>query len=392
MNHPPSVLFVLPWSLSEAGGVNQVVIHLAREAARRARLRPIIFCVDPAQERFRHEETEGIKLASGRLLSPLSVEQPGRNLAAFAHKLRDEKQTWRKFLQENNVKVVNAHYPSLDYFVFALLPLRKAKIRLLFSLHGTDVDIIEQSGVATRPLVRWMLRKADKVVCCSDDLAKRAHDRLKIDEQRLHTIHNGIDVAELDLAKTNDYRPDIGDFQDYLINVASYEHNKGQDVLLQAYTQLLRNGLRSALVLVGRKTPYLQNLRGMARQLGLQDHVFFIPNLEHTKTLSAIRHARLLVQPSREEAFGIPLLEAGYLGTPIVASRTGGIPEVLGSYYPYLAEPDDPTALASAIDEALFNPTETTGQIKLMKRRVATSFTWGTTYSAYESLWPAGPG
>ena len=160
-------------------------------------------------------------------------------------------------------------------------------------------------------------------------------------------------------------------------------------MLLQAYTRLLRNGLRAALVLIGRKTPYLQNLRSMARQLGLHDHVFFIPDLEHAKTLSAIRHARLLIQPSREEAFGIPLLEAGYLGTPIVASRTGGIPEVLGSYYPYLAEPDSPEALAAAIDDALFNPTETRHQIKLMKRRVATNFTWGSTYSAYESIWQA---
>jgi len=389
MNNPPSVLFVLPWSLSEAGGVNQVVIHLAREAARRGRLRPIIFCVDPLLESFREEETEGIRLVRGNLLAPLSSEHPGRNLATFAHRLRDEKHTWRKFLQRHNVKVVNAHYPSLVYFVFALLQLRRAKIRLLFSLHGTDVNSIAQSGVATRPLARWMLKQADRITCCSDDLAKRAQERLKVDERRLCTIHNGIDVAELDQAKKNDYRPIIGDFEHYLINVASFEHNKGQDVLLQAYTRLLRNGLRAALVLVGRKTPYLQNLRSMARQLGLHDHVFFIPDLEHTKTLSAIRHARLLIQPSREEAFGIPLLEAGYLGTPIVASRTGGIPEVLGSYYPYLAEPDSPEALAAAIDDALFNPTETRHQIKLMKRRVATNFTWGSTYSAYESIWQA---
>lgn len=389
MNNPPSVLFVLPWSLSEAGGVNQVVIHLAREAARRERLRPIIFCVDPLLESFREEETEGIKLVRGNLLAPLSSEHPGRNLATFAHRLRDEKHTWRKFLQRHNVKVVNAHYPSLVYFVFALLQLRRAKIRLLFSLHGTDVNSIAQSGVATRPLARWMLKQADRITCCSDDLAKRAQERLKVDERRLCTIHNGIDVAELDQAKKNDYRPIIGDFEHYLINVASFEHNKGQDVLLQAYTRLLRNGLRAALVLVGRKTPYLQNLRSMARQLGLHDHVFFIPDLEHAKTLSAIRHARLLIQPSREEAFGIPLLEAGYLGTPIVASRTGGIPEVLGSYYPYLAEPDSPEALAAAIDDALFNPTETRHQIKLMKRRVATNFTWGSTYSAYESIWQA---
>ena len=146
MNNPPSVLFVLPWSLSEAGGVNQVVIHLAREAARRERLRPIIFCVDPLLESFREEETEGIKLVRGNLLAPLSSEHPGRNLATFAHRLRDEKHTWRKFLQRHNVKVVNAHYPSLVYFVFALLQLRRAKIRLLFSLHGTDVTVSRNPG------------------------------------------------------------------------------------------------------------------------------------------------------------------------------------------------------------------------------------------------------
>lgn len=387
MNNPPSVLFVLPGDLSETGDLNQVVIHLAREAARRERLRPIIFCADPRLGAFRQEETAGISLFSGNLRAPLSSERPGRNLAGFAHRLRDQKRFWRDFLQQQNVKVVNAHHPSLIYFVFALLQLRRAKIPLVFSMHGSDLDAIGQAGVASRPLIRWMLKKADRIVCCSDDLARRAQETLRLDERLLHRIHHGIDVAELDRAKKADYRPAVGDFGDYLINVARYDHDKGQDVLLQAYTRLVRHGLRAALVLVGHRTPHLQQLRSMVRQLGLDDHVFFMPDLEHAKTLSAIRHARLLVQPSRQEAFGIPLLEAGYLGTPIAATRTGAIPEVLGGYYPYLAEPDNPEALAHAIDDALFNPTETKSQIRQMKRRVASGFTWGTSYSAYETIW-----
>jgi glycosyltransferase involved in cell wall biosynthesis len=236
-------------------------------------------------------------------------------------------------------------------------------------------------------MVRWILRQGKHLVCCSEDLARRAQATVKLEEQRFCVIRNGIDVAELEQSTRQDFRPDTGGFDSYLINVATFEHRKGQDLLLQAYTMLLRDGLNSALVLVGRSTPYLQTLRGMARQLGLQDHVFFLPDLDHLRTLCAIRQSRLLVQPSREEAFGIPLLEAGYLGTPIVASRTGGIPEVVGGYYPYLFEPDNPTALAESIDEALFNPTETASQIRLMKRRVSTGFTWGTAYNSYESLW-----
>ena len=72
---------------------------------------------------------------------------------------------------------------------------------------------------------------------------------------------------------------------------------------------------------------------------------------------------------------------------PIVASKTGGIPEVLGGYYPYLVAPDDAPALAQTIDDALFNPTETEHQVRLLRRRIATGFTWGTAYEAYERHW-----
>jgi glycosyltransferase involved in cell wall biosynthesis len=284
--------------------------------------------------------------------------------------------------------VVNLHCPGLNCLIFALLhKFTPVKTRLLYSLHGTEVSDMVQSGVAKRAMGRWMLKQGDRVVCCSEDLARRAQAAFKLDEQSICTIHNGIDIAELENSKRDSFRPKTGDYDSYLLNVGTFEHHKGQDLLLKAYTSLLRAGLKSALVLIGRSTPYLQTLRSLARQLGLQDHVFFIPDLEHTHTLSAIRHARLLVQPSREEPFGITLLEAGYLGTPIVATRTGGIPEAVGGYYPYLTEPDSVEALAAKIDEALFNPTETKHQIKLMKRRVSTTFTWGTAYSAYESLW-----
>lgn len=393
MSHPPSVLFVLPWKLSAAGGVDQVVLNLARETARRGRFEPIIFCADQSHATFHEDEFEGIKLVSGRLRAPLASERAGRNLASFGHRWRKEMRIWRTFLDSHNVQAVNLHYPSLNYSVFSLLRvLRRINIRLLFSLHGADLTGIEESGSATRQMARWMLRQGYRIVCCSDALTQRTQEVLKLDEQRLCTIHNGIDITELEQSKHDGFRPDIGGFDSYLVNVATYEYKKGQDLLLHAYTTLVRNGLKSALVLIGRSTPYLQTLRSMARQQGLQDHVFFIPDLEHLHTLSAIRHARLLVQPSRDEAFGIPLLEAGYLGTPVVAARVGGIPEALGGYYPYLVEPDNPVALAAAVDEALFNPTETAHQIKLMKRRVSTKFTWGAPYSAYEALWSEGGG
>ena len=84
---------------------------------------------------------------------------------------------------------------------------------------------------------------------------------------------------------------------------------------------------------------------------------------------------------------GLPLLEAAYLRTPIVATNSGGIPEVLGGYYPYLVKAGDVQALARAIDEALFNPTDTERQVRLLKRRVLARFTWQRAYGEYLPLW-----
>lgn len=388
MNHKPSLLFVLPWDLAAAGGVNQVVINLAREAARAAHLQPIVFCADWEQDAFNQVEFDGLTVFSGPLRAPLSGGNPARNLAGFALHLRHEMALWREFLERHNVHVINAHYPNPGYMLFSLMRTRRRpKFRLVYSLHGADVSAIDEAGKTERAGARWMLKQADALVSCSADLTERAGEQLKLGKHPIATVHNGIDIAELDRAKRLVYRPDIGGFDNYLVNVATYEHKKGQDVLIDAYLQLVRNGLNSALLLIGRTTPHLAALRSKVRHLGLQDHVFFIPDLDHARTLAAIRHARLLVQPSREEPFGITLLEAAYMRTPIVASQVGGIPEVLGSYYPYLVKPDDAAALAQCIDDALFNPTETERQVKLQRRRVATHFTWSSAYAAYEALW-----
>lgn len=388
MNAPPSVLFVLPWSLSAAGGVNQVVINLARETARRGRLRPIVFCADWSQEHFSSSEIGGITVINGRLRAPLADEHAARTLLGFLLGLRHALRSWLELIRQHNVQIVNPHYVGLSCFLFPLLRiLGRARVHLTYSLHGADVTAIRQSGIVRRALARWMLRQADSIVCVSDDLTRHTQKSLGLGKRQVLTIYNGIDVDELEQSQSNAFRPDTGSFDSYLINVATYEYKKGQDVLLRAYTQLLHEGLKSALVLIGRSTPHLVTLRNLVRQLGLQAHVFFVPDLDHARTLAAIRQARLLVQPSREEPFGITLLEAGYLGTPIVATRSGGIPEVLGSYYPYLVKADDPAALAAAIDEVMFNPTESARQVKLIKRRVSTQFTWGTAYRSYESLW-----
>jgi alpha-1,3-rhamnosyl/mannosyltransferase len=161
----------------------------------------------------------------------------------------------------------------------------------------------------------------------------------------------------------------------YALFVGTLEPRKNLGVLLDAYERLLsraanrlrqgygdqeaeRYGTREKagalpeLVLVGKATPssraWLERierppLRGVVRHLGYVDA---------DRRRALYEGARMLVLPSFEEGFGLPVLEAMTIGVPVIAARRGALPEILGKAGP-LFEPDDPEELAAAIDHLL---------------------------------------
>jgi O-antigen biosynthesis alpha-1,3-mannosyltransferase len=88
-------------------------------------------------------------------------------------------------------------------------------------------------------------------------------------------------------------------------------------------------------------------LRGFVRHLGYVDAA---------DRRALYEGARLLVLPSFEEGFGLPVLEAMTIGVPVVAARRGALPEVVGNAGP-LIEPNDPEELAAAIEHLLEDET-----------------------------------
>jgi glycosyltransferase involved in cell wall biosynthesis len=86
-----------------------------------------------------------------------------------------------------------------------------------------------------------------------------------------------------------------------------------------------------------------------------REAVTFLGAVPHEELPSWMAAADVLVLPSRREGLGLVLLEAMACGTPCVASRVGGIPEILGEDCGELVEPDDPGSLANAIATVLAN-------------------------------------
>ncbi|HYK94058.1 MAG TPA: glycosyltransferase family 4 protein [Thermoplasmata archaeon] len=137
----------------------------------------------------------------------------------------------------------------------------------------------------------------------------------------------------------------------FVLFVGRLASNKGLRPLLEAFRGLLRHDPTSSLVLVGEDGGERAAVEAQARALGIEGRVRLTGFLADERMLaSALREARVFALPSEYEAFGLVLLESLAMGTPVVASRVGGIPEfVEDGRAGVLVPPNDPSALEEAI-------------------------------------------
>lgn len=191
------------------------------------------------------------------------------------------------------------------------------------------------------------------VVCVSRAAADAQH-RLT-PRSRIEVISPGVPLADLASRRGTGgsvWPREVGDGP--LVGVVARLHpSKGQDVFLRAAATVRKTHPATRFVIVGgailgHEGTYEDDLRRLAGSLGLNGSVRFVGHQgEPWPWLDALD---VLVLPTRDEAFGAVLVEAMALGTPVVATSVGGIPEfVTDEVSGLLVEPDDADALASSV-------------------------------------------
>jgi glycosyltransferase involved in cell wall biosynthesis len=162
---------------------------------------------------------------------------------------------------------------------------------------------------------------------------------------------------------------------------------KGVDVLLQAFARV-RVARPSATLTVAGDGPERANLEAEAARLGIGDAVTFLGTVLPVEPLYP--QLDLIVLPSRSEGLPNVLLEALRAGRPVVATRVGAVPEVLdGSDAGLTVAPDDPEALAEAIDATLAAEEDPVRRTELTRARavVVDRFSLTTRVQAHLSLY-----
>jgi glycosyltransferase involved in cell wall biosynthesis len=226
-------------------------------------------------------------------------------------------------------------------------------------------------------------RVADAIIINSQSLRSEIDRFLDIDASKLRIIYEAVDhdlFKPGDAAEARDHLRSYGVNRPFVVFVSSLWKYKNCDGLLRAWA-LGRDRMGDRqLVIVGHdgEKKYTAELHALAGDLGISGDVVFVGGVPLHETVHFYQAGDLLVYPSFNETFGLPILEAMACGCPVVTSDVTAMPEIAGGAA-VLCDPNDPASIAASIAEALGS-----GSDRLRDRglRRAAEFTWAATGSA----------
>lgn len=202
-----------------------------------------------------------------------------------------------------------------------------------------------------------LARQLDGLIGVSRYYADTMASRLALEPGRIDVIHNGIELEGYECAPPQPSQP----VRPVLGYLARMEEAKGLTTLVEAFIELKRRGTIPNLEMHigGSMTPgdvkYVTRLKGRLREAGVAEDVCWMPNLTHEQKLRFFSGLTVFSVPATYgEAFGLYILEAFAAGVPVVQPRHGAFPELIErTGGGLLCDPDDPIALADALEKLL---------------------------------------
>jgi len=294
-----------------------------------------------------------------------------------------------KALAESGVDVIHAHNHRLAHVLEAALASKRSGIPLVVTTYFHPAQRDE------RWPKRAMIRLADYGFGASAYLVARAIIVQSEMEARLvgsfaprghiRIIPHGLDLAEWEHPEGD--RPDGLQLPpEYFLYAGLVVRRKGIDHLIEALSRLSVSE-RRPLVILGRDLGERPAFQAMARRFGVADSILWCDPLPRSTYRAVVRGATALVLPSEWETFGLVLLDAMAARTPVIATRRGGMSEVLedgrsGLLVPY----GNPDALAGALRSVIADPVSTRTRVDHGSDHVA-QMDWSTIARQYHALY-----
>lgn len=276
--------------------------------------------------------------------------------------------------------LIDAHYYYPDGVAAALLA-RQFRKPFCVTARGTDLNLIPRHALP-KAMIRWASRRADASIGVCSALMDVLRGWGDVENSRLHVMRNGVDLERFRPWPQDEMRRELGlHGSPLLLSVGHLIERKGHHIAIEALATLHRTHPQAQLVILGEgeERARLQRLIG---ELGLAGHVRLagaVPNNELARWYSA---ANALVLASSREGWANVLLEAMACGTPAVATRIWGTPEVLTQPVAgRLVDERSGAAFAAAITGLMRDPPP-----RADVRAYAEGFSWTATSQAQLAL------
>ncbi len=278
--------------------------------------------------------------------------------------------------------VIDAHFYYPDGAAAALLGRWLGK-PVCVTARGSDINLYREHPVARRAIA-WTGRSAAASVGVSRALVDSMAS-LGVPNDHLHFLPNGVDTDRFQPQDPQRCRAELGlPSGPLLLAVANLVELKGHALMLQALPELLKHHPRLNLAIVG-EGELRAALERQAHALGVKDKVFFAGAQAQANLPRWYSAADLLLLPSSREGWPNVLLESMACGTPVLASRVGGTPEIVTSAAAGELLPQrDAAHITQAVLRMLAAPRE-----RAATREHALRFGWAATSQAQFNLFQA---
>ena len=290
--------------------------------------------------------SEGIYFHEVEMLNYPLFEHPHYTLA-LATKMAD-------VAVHHKLDLLHVHY-AIPHSVSAYLAkemLRPRKVQVITTLHGTDITLVGNDR-SYLPITRFSIDRSDGVTAVSEFLRKLSFQEFAL-QKPIVLIPNFVNCDVFQKTQDANHRKKFAPANEKIIvHISNFRPVKRVTDVIEIFDEV-HHHLPAKLLMVG-DGPERYNAECLSRNKGLSEKVVFLGKQDSVAEILSV--ADLLLLPSENESFGLVALEAMACEAPVVASKVGGLPEVIREGIDgYLIAPKDIKAMASRTVEILSDP------------------------------------
>ena len=364
------------------GGLGVVVTRMAEELAKRGL--DVYLFTRAAEGQSKHAKINDVNYCRCEF-------DPGKDIISFFSNMSMAmvKELRAVARRSGRFDIVHGH----DWHVAdALYELKKEGYPIVLSYHSSeygrrggafsDKDVsTEDKRVSEEISVREGLggRFSDRIITVSRTMRRELWRLYKIPREKVYIITNAIDPRK--------YRKDVDPnkvkkkygippLTPIVLFIGRLEYQKGPDILINAIPKVLENRGDTKFLLAGKGT--MKNyLKRRVRKLGISDAVRFLGWIPYRRYIDLLNTCDIVCIPSRNEPFGIVLLEAWATGRPVVATDVGGLRENIKNLVNGIKVYPNPKSVARGINY-LFNHPKIMTRVGVKGKEKVMRFNWAS--------------